>query len=109
MGIGVVLVQPGPVASSFDSNASDLTAYMSGPYGDVVRGLDRAIREQTPRGTSPERVAGVVARAALTRRPAARYRVGALSRGLVLGRRVTPDRVWDAVMTRQFRDRAPAR
>ena len=49
-------------------------------------------------------VAAVVARAATTTRPATRYRVGAMSRGLVLGRRVTPDRLWDAAMTRQFRD-----
>lgn len=102
LGVGVVLVQPGPVASSFDTNAADLTRYLAGPYGPLVRGLDKAIREQTPKGSTPERVAAVICRAVLSRHPAARYRVGGLSRSLVLGRRVVPDRLWDTVMTRQF-------
>ena len=103
-GIQVVLVQPGPVASSFDTNASDLQAYAHGPYGGLVTVMDRAIREQTPNGASPDRVATTICRAALTRRPAARYRVGAMSRGLVLGRRFIPDRLWDKAMARQFLD-----
>jgi len=107
LGVEVVLVQPGPVASSFDTNAADLTRYLDGPYGQLVRGLDKAIREQTPNGTSPERVAAVICRAALRKHPAARYRVGALSRSLVLGRRVVPDRLWDIMMTRQFTASAP--
>ena len=31
-GIQVVVVQPGPVATSFDVNSADLTVYMDGPY-----------------------------------------------------------------------------
>lgn len=101
-GVQVALVQPGPVASSFDTNAADLDGYMDGPYGHLMRGLDKAIRKQTPNGTSPDRVARVIRRAALGKQPSTRYRVGALSRSLVLGRRVTPDRLWDSMMTRQF-------
>ena len=107
LGVQVVLVQPGPVASSFDTNAADLTRYMNGPYGPLVQSLDKAIREQTPHGTSPDRVAAVICRAALRKHPAARYRVGGLSRSLVLGRRVVPDRFWDSMMTRQFLQSAP--
>ncbi len=107
LGVQVVLVQPGPVASSFDTNAADLGRYLDGPYDPLVRGLDKAIREQTPNGTSPDRVAAVICRAALRRHPATRYRVGAISRSLVLGRRVVPDRLWDTVMTRQFSQPAP--
>ena len=106
LGVQVVLVQPGPVATAFGDNAADLSRYEDGPYGALVRGLDRAVREQTPRGTDPEEVAAVVCRAALRPRPATRYRVGALSRGLVLGRRVVPDRLWDRAMARQFREPA---
>lgn len=103
-GVPVVLVRPGPVASSFDDNAADLTRYMDGPYAGFACALDEAIREQTPQGASPQRVGAVVARAATAARPATRYRVGAMSRALVLGRRIVPDRLWDAAMTRQFRD-----
>jgi hypothetical protein len=31
-----------------------------------------------------------------------------MSRSLVLGRRVVPDRTWDALMRSQFRDPGPA-
>jgi NAD(P)-dependent dehydrogenase (short-subunit alcohol dehydrogenase family) len=106
-GVQVVLVQPGPVATSFGDNAADLTVYDTGPYGGLARALDKAIVEQTPNGTSPEAVARVVVRAATTRRPSPRYRVGAMSRGLVLGRRVMTDRMWDALMRSQFRDPQP--
>lgn len=104
LGIRVVVIQPGPVASSFDVNAADLGRYEAGPYAGLARALGRAIREQTPNGSSPESVAAVVARAATASRPASRYRVGGMSRSLVLGRRVLPDRVWDAAMARTFRD-----
>jgi NAD(P)-dependent dehydrogenase (short-subunit alcohol dehydrogenase family) len=107
-GVQVVVVQPGPVATSFGDNAADLGVYDRGPYGGLSRALARAIHEQTPRGSAPEAVARVVVRAATTRRPATRYRVGAMSRGLVLGRRVVPDRTWDALMRSQFRDPGPA-
>ena len=103
-GVDVVLVQPGPVATAFGDNAADLTPYWRGPYAGLARAMDKAIRERTPHGARPERVAEVVVRAATGRRPSPRYRVGAMSRGLVLGRRVVPDRVWDAVMSRQFAD-----
>ncbi len=106
-GVQVVVVQPGPVATAFGDNAADLTVYDRGPYGGLARALDKAIREQTPRGTRPEAVARVIVRAATARRPSTRYRVGALSRGLVLGRRVMTDRTWDALMRSQFRDPGP--
>lgn len=105
-GVQVVVVQPGPVATAFGDNATDLSAYDDGPYGGLARAMDAAIREQTPKGASPDAVARVVEKAVLARRPSPRYRVGAMSRGLVLGRRVVPDRAWDALMARQFR--APA-
>lgn len=108
-GVQVVVVQPGPVATAFGDNAADLGAYDRGPYGGLARALDTAIRERTPNGATPEAVARVVVRAATSRRPSTRYRVGAMSRGLVLGRRVMPDRVWDALMRSQFRDPGPVR
>lgn len=103
-GVEVVLVQPGPVATAFGDNAEGLGTPDDGPYAGLLRAMDTAVRERTPQGASPESVARVVVRAATRRRPATRYRVGAMSRSLVLGRRVMPDRAWDALMTRQFRD-----
>jgi hypothetical protein len=67
--------------------------------------MDEQVKVMTPRGAAPATVAEVVVRAATTRRPRTRYRVGAMARGLVLGRRVTPDRTWDAAMRLAFRPR----
>ncbi len=110
-GIGVAIVQPGPVATSFDVNSADQSVYLDGPYAGLAGAMAEQVRTVTPRGTAPEVVAEVVVRAALATRPRTRYRVGATARGLVLGRRVVPDRAWDAVMRRAFRPRpvpAPA-
>lgn len=104
-GVQVVVVQPGPVATSFDVNSADLTVYMDGPYADLARSMDEQVRTMTPRGTPAAQVAAVVVRAATVRRPHTRYRVGAVARVLVLGRRVVPDRAWDAAMRAAFRPR----
>ena len=48
-------------------------------------------------------MARVVVRAVTARRPRTRYRVGAISKGLVMTRRVLPDRGWDAAMRVGFR------
>jgi hypothetical protein len=81
---------------------------MDGPYAGLARAMDTQVRTMTPRGTDPAAVADVVVHAATARRPRTRYRVGALSRGLVLGRRVVPDRGWDAGMRLAFGTRAAA-
>jgi NAD(P)-dependent dehydrogenase (short-subunit alcohol dehydrogenase family) len=102
-GVQVVSVQPGPVATSFDVNSADLSVYMDGPYGDLARAMDRQVRVMTPKGTPADEVASVVVKAATARRPRTRYRVGAMSKGLVMGRRVVPDRAWDTAMRVGFR------
>ncbi|HZG98088.1 MAG TPA: SDR family NAD(P)-dependent oxidoreductase [Nocardioidaceae bacterium] len=102
-GIQVVVVQPGPVATSFDVNSADLSAYMDGPYAGLARSMEEQVRTMTPRGAPPATVAAVVVQAATARRPHTRYRVGALARVLVLSRRVIPDRAWDAAMRVAFR------
>jgi hypothetical protein len=53
-------------------------------------------------GGPPEVVAGVIAGALAAGRPKARYPVTPSARLLIGQRRVTPDRVWDAMMRRQF-------
>jgi NAD(P)-dependent dehydrogenase (short-subunit alcohol dehydrogenase family) len=108
-GVLVSVVQPGPVATRFDVNAADLSTYASGPYAALARSLDEQIRTVTPRGTAPEAVADVVLHAATARRPRTRYRVGAIARSLVLGRRLLPDRGWDAGMRLAFRPRPATR
>lgn len=102
-GIHVAVVQPGPVSSSFTSNSSDLTPYLAGPYGDLARGMQAAGQDQPSFTATPEQVAAVVVRAAMSRRPSHRYRVGWANRLIVHAGHVLPSRLWDATMARQFR------
>jgi hypothetical protein len=79
----------------------------AGPYGGLAVRSTRPSASRPPGAPVPEAAAQVVVRAATTRRPSTRYRVGVMSRGLVLGRRVITDRMWDYLMRSQFRDPAP--
>lgn len=106
-GIQVALVQPGPVASSFASNSSDLAPYLDGPYAGLARGMQAAGHAQPSFAATPDHVAATVVRAATVRRPAHRYRVGVTNSLVVHASRLVPGRIWDAAMVRQFRDTAP--
>lgn len=52
---------------------------------------------------SAEKVAGVIEKAISAKRPRARYPVGVPARMGIMLKRVSPDRVFDAVMRTQFR------
>lgn len=106
-GVGVVLVQPGPVRTPFLGTAlSSLPEATDGPYGDFRRRLaDRfasGYAEGRPGAVSAEDVASVVVRAAQARRPRARYAVGSLARTLMTTRRLVPDGAWDALLRRAY-------
>ena len=53
--------------------------------------------------TTSEHVARVVVKAATARRPRTRYPVTLSARLLIAGRALLPDRMWDALLRRQFR------
>ena len=105
-GIRVVVVQPGPVRTSFADTAMDSLGGAAGPYQEFraqLAGTYASAYAQKNAGVlSPERVARVIAHAAATSRPRARYAVGFIARALMTLRRVTPDVVWDAFARAQF-------
>jgi NAD(P)-dependent dehydrogenase (short-subunit alcohol dehydrogenase family) len=104
-GIGVVVIEPGPVDTGYADTASPgLHDAEEGPYGDVARSF-LAVMASTyggRRAVAPERVARVVVRAATARRPRPRYVVTWNARLLIAARAVLPDRLWDAVLARTF-------
>jgi nucleoside-diphosphate-sugar epimerase len=51
---------------------------------------------------SADDVAKVVLRAVSSRHPRPRYAVGALAKGMITGRRLAPDVVWDRFMRSQW-------
>jgi hypothetical protein len=53
-------------------------------------------------GAGPEAVAKTIARALAAKRPKTRYVITPSAHLLINQRRLTPDRVWDAMMRLQF-------
>jgi len=108
-GVDVVLVEPGLIVTDFAKNAvaaSSQTA-TDGPYGEFdakVAALTVGAYEGPMRhlGGGPEVVAKAIERALKRRRAPTRVPVTASARMTILQRKLTPDRVWDAMMRTQF-------
>ena len=102
-GVHVVLVQPGPVTSSFVDAAVDSVAVQDGAYATFSQDLVERYREAYDGSSSnleisPDQVAAVIAKAATAEHPRARYAVGLAAKALITSRRVLPDVAWDRVV-----------
>ena len=103
-GIDVVIVEPGPIISEWNTIARESMVERS--VGTVYEDLARRMavmfeRVDTPRMSSgPEAVAEKVLKALEAANPAARYPAGKGARAIVTARRLLPDRAMDAVMRR---------
>ena len=98
-GIRVVLVEPGPIKSSFEATADDaLGRYLGGPYDKEIQvfGALMASTYSSRLAARPERVARSVVRA--VKHPRSRVRITPHAHILTRARRVLPDRVWDAAL-----------
>jgi NAD(P)-dependent dehydrogenase (short-subunit alcohol dehydrogenase family) len=108
-GIDVVVVEPGPVRTPWNSTAASsiATADAAGddPYAHLKLAVTAMLASMTegPRrrlASSPEAIAAVIERAASRPHPRTRYLVGIPAHALVGLRAVLPDRLFDAVVTR---------
>src|SRR4051795_8871106 len=103
-GIEVVIVEPGPIVSEWNTIARDSMVEQS--VGTVYEDLARRMavmfeRVDTPRMSSgPEAVAEKVLKALETVNPAARCPAGRGARAIVTARRLLPDRAMDVIMRR---------
>jgi NAD(P)-dependent dehydrogenase (short-subunit alcohol dehydrogenase family) len=102
-GIDVVVVQPGSIATEWGDVAARhvLERSAGGPYAAQAARAAAMLRG-TGSGSSPDRVAATIARAATARRPRTRYRVGLGARPVLAARKVLPDRVWDALLVTTY-------
>ena len=105
-GIDVVVVQPGPVRTEWNTIARDTlressagTAYAT-QAASVARTLERA--DQPGVGAESPEVAGAIVKAATARRPRTRYPVGRGAATVIRARRLLPDRVVDTVLSQAF-------
>ena len=105
-GIQVVLIEPGPIRTEWNEIARDSLLERSGdgPYASYARHAHDVMErfDEPSRASTPEEVADKIVKAALARRPAARYPVGRGARVITTSRDLLPDRVFDEVVSRAY-------
>ncbi len=105
-GIDVVIIEPGAIATEFNSIVADhldeTAATGSGAYAKQAKSVADVSRSESTakRASSPEVIAKTVAKAATARRPKTRYAVGAGAKPLLFIHRWLPTRTYDALMRR---------
>jgi NAD(P)-dependent dehydrogenase (short-subunit alcohol dehydrogenase family) len=103
-GVGVSLIEPGPIRSGFTARANDGMPPLGDlPYGEYQAAVAKADAEtdESFLAGDPEAVARAIERALSARRPRPRYRVTFVSRLLPALRGLLPDRGWDAFLRTQ--------
>lgn len=92
-GVQVSLIEPGPVATKFDSNRGEAQGYnTAGPYAVLYRTMRaRLAGSHASRASSANDVAEVIFNAATAYRPALRYTVGRMGMAASLAARFVPD------------------
>ncbi|WP_416954262.1 oxidoreductase [Nocardioides sp. T5] len=105
-GIQVVLIEPGPIRTEWNEIARDSLLERSGdgPYASYARQAHDVMErfDEPSRASTPEEVADKIVKAALAKRPAARYPVGRGARMITTSRDLLPDRVFDEVVSRTY-------
>jgi NAD(P)-dependent dehydrogenase (short-subunit alcohol dehydrogenase family) len=111
-GIGVVVIEPGPVATRFGDTATQSMKLLLGDPASPYAGLNRAIAkgiEDAYEGrmkalaAPPEAVARAIERAITSARPKPRYVVTAAARILLGLKWLLPDRAFDSLLRLQLR------
>ncbi|MEU8003971.1 oxidoreductase [Catellatospora sp. NPDC049111] len=104
LGIDVVVIQPGGIATEFPQVAGDrlLATSGGGAYGEQARRYAMALLSEPDHISPPSVVAKAIGRAATVRRPRSRYAVGRGARAAVFARWLLPDRVFDRLVVALF-------
>ncbi len=106
-GIDVVIIEPGPIITEWNTISRDSLVETSrgGAYEERA-GRVRATMERGDTGwagTKPDVVARKIVKAATTSHPKPRYPVGKGAGSIVLARRLLPDRAFDVVVNAMYR------
>jgi len=105
-GIDVVLIEPGPIITGWNTIARTNLVERSahGPYAAQAAsvGSTLASADRPGRGSRPDVVGRRIARAATAAHPRPRYPAGRGAGTAVRARRMLPDRVFDRVIARVY-------
>ena len=105
-GIQVVIIEPGPIVTEWNTISRDSLVETS--RGGAYEERAGRVRETMERGdtgwagTQPVVVARKILKAATTSHPRARYPVGKGAGSIVLARRLMPDRAFDAMISTMY-------
>lgn len=109
-GVHVIVIEPGIIRSGFgDAAVREIARGDDGPYAEfnaAVAATTAGVYERGPLarlGGEPEDVARRIEHAITARRPRARYTVTPSATAMIAQRALLPDRAWDALMRRSFR------
>jgi NAD(P)-dependent dehydrogenase (short-subunit alcohol dehydrogenase family) len=104
LGIDVVLIRPGGIATEFPGVAGErlLATSGDGAYADYARQYAATLTAEVKGLSSPAVVARAIRRAATARRPRARYAVGRGATAALLARWLLPDRAYDRLVVALF-------
>ncbi len=99
-GIGVVIVEPGMIATEFGDvmTAPMLERSGRGPYGDLARSIAKTSVAMSP----PTVIAAAIVRAVEAGRPKTRYVAGRMARTLMFVRKYLGDRLYDRLIMSQL-------
>ncbi len=106
LGVEVVVVQPGGIATPIWTKGRALAEQLTGQispeqrdrYGPILAAASRRARQTAAAGIAPDRVAEVIATAITTRRPRTRYLVGRDAQITARVAALLPDRWLDRLM-----------
>lgn len=102
LGIHVIVVQPGSIATEWGAIAGEnlLKVSGSGPYASLAKSHAALLSGTSSKGAAspPEVVARTVSAALKARRPATRYAAGLYAKPLLFLRKWCSDRMFDRVM-----------
>jgi NAD(P)-dependent dehydrogenase (short-subunit alcohol dehydrogenase family) len=101
-GVRVSLVEPGDIDTGFN-DATDFGDTSASAYGDSIARCRGVVEASLSGAPGPERVARVIHRALVSRRPRVRYTVGPESWLVPFGRRVFPDALMLRFIRRHFK------
>jgi short-subunit dehydrogenase len=106
-GIDVVIIEPGPIITEWNTISRDSLVETSrgGAYEERAErvGATMARGDSGWAGSSPDVVARKIVKAATTSHPKARYPVGRGAGTIVTARRLLPDRAFDAVVNTMYK------
>lgn len=104
LGIDVVIIRPGGIATEFPGVAGErlLATSDGGAYAGYARRYATSLTSDADVLSSPAVVARAIRRAATARRPRARYAVGRGARAALFARWLLPDRAYDLLLVGLF-------